>query len=247
MSHKTLIFIPTYRECGNLKLLIPEIRDKLPEADVLIVDDFSGDGTEEYLSGLASKDGKIRYIIRRTERGRGHAGKDGFLYAVKNGYDIIVEMDGDMSHNPDFIRPMIDFLETKKADVVLGSRFVKGGRDNQRGFVRKAVSAFARFYLNFVLSLNVLDPTSGFRVFRTALLSKFADRIRSKDPFIVTETLYYSRREKAKIAEYPIEFFKRQEGESKLRPWTLILYLFRALLLRMGLQPSGSPVKGEGE
>jgi glycosyltransferase involved in cell wall biosynthesis len=140
-------------------------------------------------------------------------------------------MDGDMSHSPKFIPAFVS--ELGDADMVIGSRYVEGGKDEQRTFVRSVISGFARNYLSLALGLRIYDPTSGFRMFKRAALEKILPHLKARDPFIVTEVLHYAKKYKLKIKEVPIEFMARGEGVSKLRPATLLKYLIRVWGLKI--------------
>ncbi len=228
---ETVAMIPTYNEASNIKQVINDILNCGIDIDVLVVDDMSPDGTYKIVEDMSKANPKVHLLLRKEKRGRGYAGKDGFLKALEMGAKYVVEMDGDGSHSPQYIP---GFRETLNAcDVVIGSRYVNGGKDEERTFLRRAVSNFSRWYLAFVLGVKIKDPTSGFRMFKKEALEQFAGKLNANDPFIVSEVLYYVRKCKLTVKEYPIEFLSRISGESKLRPWTLIKYLFKVLKLRI--------------
>ena len=139
-------------------------------------------------------------------------------------------MDGDFSHNPKYIPNFIEAIN--KADVVIGSRYVIGGKDDERSFLRKAISFFARKYISTVLGVKVQDPTSGYRLFTRTALEKIIPSLFARDPFIVSEVLYSAHKNKLKITEVPIEFMPRAKGVSKLQASTLFKYLIRVFILR---------------
>ncbi|MDR1940848.1 MAG: hypothetical protein LBQ47_00785, partial [Endomicrobium sp.] len=120
----------------------------------------------------------------------------------------------------------------ESCDAVIGSRYVSGGKDEERTLLRKLVSAFSRRYIAFVLGVKIKDPSSGYRMFKRETLAAFADKLTANDPFIVSETLYHLKKNKFLIKEIPIEFLSRISGESKLRPWTLVKYLFKVIKLK---------------
>ena len=233
---KTVIMVPTYNERANIAELVNLLHKNVPKAQVLVVDDTSPDGTFEEVKKLMKKDKKLHLLLRdRSIKGRGWAGRDGFVKALSMGADAVVEMDADLSHQPKFIPSMLEPLATKEADVVIGSRYMEGGKDMDRPFHRQMTSNFARYYLKFVLGLNPKDPTSGFRIFsKEALLKIKVETLTARDPFTVSEILYRCSRAKLKVKEVPIEFVDRTKGESKLSLTTLLKYLGRALLLRLG-------------
>ncbi|MCL2390472.1 MAG: polyprenol monophosphomannose synthase [Endomicrobia bacterium] len=229
---KTIAMIPTYNEASNVKQIINDVLNcGVADIEVLIVDDMSPDGTYKIVEEISKTNPKVHLLLRKEKKGRGYAGKDGFLKALELGADYVLEMDGDGSHSPKYIPGFIETIKT--CDVVIGSRYVQGGKDEERTFLRQIVSSFSKFYLAFVLGVKVKDPTSGYRMFNKEVLSSFVNKLQAADPFIVTEVLYYVKKNKFNVKEYPIEFLSRVSGESKLRPWTLIKYLFKVLKLRI--------------
>ena len=162
------------------------------------------------------------------------AGIEGYKQALLSGADVVVEMDGDMSHAPEFIKPMIEEI-LSGYDVVVGSRFIKSGRDEERGFLRQKVSGFARFYIRALLGIKLKDPTSGFRVFKRHVLERIIDKLKATDPFIVTEVYYHSTRLGIKFKEVPITFYERSKGESKLNSGILMKYLVKVLKIKLGI------------
>ena len=228
---KTIAMIPTYNEAGTIESLMRDIRSLPDNVGVLVVDDNSPDGTAAIVERIASMDPKVQVLLRRENRGRGWAGRDGFKKALDLGADYIIEMDGDGSHAPAHIHEMI--TAAKNADVVIGSRYCAGGSDEQRTLLRRVVSTLARTYLALVLGVKVGDPTSGFRLFKRAVIEAILPHLHARDPFTVTEVLYWVRRSKYVIKEVPIQFLSRGAGESKLKPWTLFIYLIKVVLLRL--------------
>ena len=225
-----LAVIPTYNESGNIKELVSQILNLHLNIEVLVVDDFSPDGTYKIVEEMSESDKRVHLLLRKENRGRGWAGIDGFKKAFEMGAKYIVEMDGDGSHSPRFIAQF--FASAGNADIVVGSRYVAGGKDESRTYIRKSISNFARRYLSFVLGVKINDPTSGFRLFERNALEKIVGKLSARDPFIVSEVLYYATKAGLRISESPIEFMPRFTGESKLKPFTLIKYLFRAFFLR---------------
>ncbi|MDD5022223.1 MAG: glycosyltransferase [Endomicrobiaceae bacterium] len=228
----TLAVICTYNEATNIKKVIDDVLNcGLNDIEVLVADDVSPDGTYKIVAEMAKEDKRIHLLLRTENRGRGYAGIDGFRWGLENGAKYIVELDGDGSHNPKYIK---NFRETiNSCDVVVGSRYINGGSDTQRGFLRQIISAFARNYLKIILSINICDPTSGFRMFKRETVESFINKLHAPDPFIVTEMLYYAKNSKASIKEYPIDFLERVSGQSKLNPIMLVSYLLKVLKLKI--------------
>jgi dolichol-phosphate mannosyltransferase len=239
---KTIIVVPTYNEKANIKQLIKLIHKHVPAAHILVVDDSSPDKTYEVVLELKKRDKKLNLLLRdRSVKGRGWAGRDGFVKALTMGADVVVEMDADLSHQPKFIPALVKPIVARKADVVLGSRYMTGGKDIDRPFYRQITSNFAKNYLKVVLGLKAQDPTSGFRAYsKNALVKIKVKTLTARDPFTVSEILYRCYRAKLKIKETPIVFIDRTEGESKLQITTLVKYLVRALALRLGQDPLAS-------
>lgn len=232
---KTTVMIPTYDEAESIGSLIDELLLlSLEDIEILVVDDNSPDGTGEIVSGRGAKDGRVRLLSRKEGRGRGRAGRDGFLRALADGADLVVEMDGDGSHDPADLPRLLEPIRRGEADVVIGSRFVPGGGVEGRQWSRDLVSSLARCYLRLILEVAVHDPTSGYRVFKRQAMEQIDPAsLHASDPFIVAEVLYRCRQKRLRIVEVPIFFRPRRGGTSKLRPRTLFGYLYRAWLLRL--------------
>jgi len=213
---RPVIVIPTYNEAPNLERLVREIRAIVPGSQVLVVDDASPDGTGEIADRLAAADPAVRALHRSPPRGRGLAGRDGYLEALRLGADVVVEMDADFSHDPRLLPRFLSAIGNG-ADVVLGSRFVTGGSDRDRSLWRRAVTLLANAYIRVVLGVPVGDCNSGYRAFRRSTLEAIRpDTLVSAGPSIVQEVLYRVHRAGASIEEIPLEFVDRKDGESKL-------------------------------
>jgi dolichol-phosphate mannosyltransferase len=239
---KIVAMVPTYNERANVGELVKRLHASVRGAEVLIVDDSSPDGTFEEVRKLQKKDKKLHLLLRdRSVKGRGWAGRDGFVKALAMGAQVVVEMDADLSHQPKFIPSMLEPLLAGEADVVLGSRYIPGGKDMDRPFHRQWISNLAKYYLKWVLGLKAQDPTSGFRAYSKKALERIQVKtLRARDPFTVSEILFRCYRANLRVREVPIEFIDRTQGESKLGLSTLLKYLGRALWLRLrpGYEPS---------
>ena len=227
----TLAIVCTYNEATNIKTVITDILNcGLKDIEVLVADDMSPDGTYKIVEEMGKTDPRVHLLLRKEKRGRGYAGIDAFKWGIEHGANYMVELDGDGSHNPKYIKYFRETINT--CDVVIGSRFVMGGSDTQRGLLRQVVSECSRKYLQIILGTKVADPTSGYRMFKKEIVEKFIDKLEASDPFIVTEMLYYTKKAKANIKEYPIDFLERVSGTSKLKTFTLIKYLGKVLKLK---------------
>ena len=221
------IMIPTFNERENIVALLEAVLAEVPDSHVLVVDDDSPDRTWELVEELMRREPRVYMLRRIGERGRGTAMVAGFKWALDRGAASIVEMDADFSHQPSRVRALLEELES--CDVVLGSRFVPGGTDCDRGRLRRAVSRFARWYLRLLFGYRVSDPTSGFRCFSAEALEKMDFRnMRSVGAFAVTESLSRCHRAGLRIHEVPIEFIDRKKGMSKMGGGMLLRYLFQA-------------------
>ncbi len=210
---KTLVMLPTYNERENLPIVVDRILSLGLGLHVLVVDDDSPDGTWRLAEAIAREHPEVHVLRRTTLRGRGYAGVAGFKWGVERGYDVLIEMDADLSHDPQHIPDMLAAIEGH--DVVIGSRHVEGGGEAGRGLARRFITRFARRYMQTVLGVHhVQYCTSGYRAFRREALEAIdLDTLESPGPSIVTEILFRCRN--MRIQEVPIQFVDRLHGESK--------------------------------
>ena len=224
--------IPTFNERENIEKLINEIIGlENEDLHVMVVDDNSPDNTGQVVEEMGKKNHRIQVLSRKNRKGRGSAGIEGFQRALAQGADYIIEMDGDFSHNP---RHIPEFLsKIKDYDVVIGSRFVEGGKDTQRGYLRQTITQLAGVYVRTLLHINIRDVSSGYRCFRREALETIdLDNTVSTGPSIVLELLYKLCLKGCKITEIPIVFEDRRQGETKLGLITLLETLVMVLRLR---------------
>lgn len=229
---KTMVVVPTYNEKENITRLIGEILSlKIEGLDILVVDDNSPDGTAAIVEEISKNDPRVHLLLRKTLKGRGAAGKDGFRYALNRGADYIIEMDADFSHDPKFIP---DFLEAiKDCDVVIGSRFIKGGRDIGRGFKRSFISLLGNTYVRGVLKLKIRDCSSGYRCFRSRVLEAInLDNTVSLGPAVLHELLYKSILYGFRVKEIPIVFVDRKYERSKFNFRIMLEGFLMVLILK---------------
>ena len=225
--------IPTYNEKENIRTLIDEIlKLKIKNLHIVVADDNSPDGTWKIVQDISKNKKNVHLLLRTKNKGRGAAGRDGFIYCLKHGADIIVEMDADMSHDPKYIPSLIE--ELKNADLVLGSRRVEGSKEIGRSKFRKFITLGANLYIRLMLGLNVKDCNSGFRCFKREVLEKInLEKLESKGPAIVQEVLFKAHLKGFEIKEIPITFFNRTRGHSKLGIPQLAQGYFMVLKLKM--------------
>lgn len=215
--------IPTYDEKENIREVIDQVLALRLRYDlnVLVVDDDSPDGTWQIVQKIARQDGRVHLLRRTKRRGRGTAGIDGYREALRLGADFVVEMDGDLSHQPGYITQLVDACHIY--DMVLGSRFVHGGGEANRSIVRRGLTALASRFVRAQFGVTVKDPTAGYRCFRRKVLEAVdVDDLISVGPSIVLETLYKAHLLGFSIGEIPITFIDREKGQTKLNVLTLL-------------------------
>jgi dolichol-phosphate mannosyltransferase len=207
--------MPTYNEADNVSEMIREVLSKDSSVEVLVVDDNSPDGTGEIAEGLASTDTRVHVFHRNTKMGLGSAYVVGFKYALKEGYDLIFEMDTDFSHDPGEIPAFLEQIE--EYDLVLGSRYVHGVSVINWPMSRLLLSYFANLYARMVVGAPIKDLTGGFKCFRRSVLEAIdLDRIRSDGYAFQIEVNYKAYRKGFRIKEIPIIFVERRAGSSKM-------------------------------
>jgi dolichol-phosphate mannosyltransferase len=215
-SKKTLIVTPTYNERENLPWFVTAVRRAAPDADIMIVDDASPDGTGEVADALARDDEHVRVLHRPGKQGLGTAYVAAFLDGLDRGYDFFLEMDADLSHDPKYLPAFFDALE-HGADVVIGSRNISGGSVEGWGVGRHLISKGGSLYSRTILGLGVRDLTSGYKAFsRRALEAVDLPELHSNGYSFQIETTYRAIRKGMKVVEVPIVFVDRRAGQSKM-------------------------------
>ncbi len=213
---KTLIVTPTFNERENLTDFIARVRAAAPDADVMVVDDASPDGTGVLAEELAARDGHVHVMHRPSKLGLGTAYSDAFRWGLDRGYAWFVEMDADLSHDAKYLPAFFEELE-RGADVVIGSRNVAGGMVEGWGIGRHVLSKGGSLYSRTILGTPVHDLTSGYKAFsRRALESIDLSHVRSNGFSFQIETTYRAFRKGLKIVEVPIVFVDRRHGQSKM-------------------------------
>ncbi len=213
---EVLVVMPTYNEIDNLASILGRIRQGVPGADVLIVDDGSPDGTGRLADELAADDAGVSVVHRASKSGLGGAYVAGFTRAIESGYDFVCEIDADGSHDPAALAAMID-LAVDGADLVIGARWVPGGSVRNWPWIRQVISRTGTAYSRLVLGSQINDLTSGFRVIRVSMLQGLEPTTISSDGYCFqVELAWRLERAGARIAEYPITFVERRLGSSKM-------------------------------
>lgn len=210
-----LICIPTYNELENIGTIVPQVLRQAPAAHILIIDDNSPDGTGDLAADLASKDNRVHLLSRPAKQGLGRAYIAGFKWALERDYGYIVEFDADFSHDPIYLPEMIERL--KSADLVVGSRRVRGGGVKGWGTMRRLISWGGSTYAKAVLGVGVNDLTGGFNGFRREALERIdLDEIQSSGYSFQIEMKYRCVKQGLRVVEMPIIFTDRRLGSSKM-------------------------------
>ena len=232
---RATICLPTYDERENLEPMLRALAGVLRAGDrVLVVDDNSPDGTGELADRLSSELGFVSVLHRARKEGLGPAYLAGFRRALDDGAELILEMDCDFSHDPADVARLIAAAEAG-ADVVLGSRYVAGGRVGNWGAIRRGISRGASFYTALFLQLGVKDPTGGFKCFRRRVLESIdLDSITARGYAFQIEMTYLAHRAGFGIVEVPIAFDDRTAGHSKMSRAIVLEAIWRVPLLRLG-------------
>jgi len=215
MERKVLIIMPTFNEAENLELIVAAVHEAVPFVNMLIIDDGSPDGTGDIADKLAADDERISVLHRTGKLGLGSAYITGFKWALERDYERVFEMDADFSHDPKYLRPMLDALETH--DMVVGSRYVAGGGTENWGLGRKLISRGGGMYSRMVLGMKVRDLTAGFVAYRRETLEAIdLDAVSAAGYGFQIELKYRVHCAGLSITEIPIIFPDRVRGESKM-------------------------------
>ena len=223
----TLIIVPTYNEADGIERILGRIRQSVPLADVLVVDDSSPDGTGETADRLAAADARISVLHRPGKDGLGKAYLAGFERALEGGYEYVVEIDADGSHDPAELPAMLD-LAAGGADLVIGSRWVPGGEVRNWPWLRRSISRGGNWYARGVLRSGIRDITAGYRVFRTSALRDLEfDDVSSQGYCFQVEMAWRLETSGHRIVEHPITFVERSTGRSKMHTGIVVEALLR--------------------
>lgn len=215
---RTLVCIPTYQEVENIDDALTRVREMAPSVDVLVIDDNSPDGTAEAAEKVAGRLGQIDLLRRPEKHGLGEAYRAGFAVGIERGYDVLVQMDADLSHDARSLPALLDEIE-RGADLSIGSRYVPGGSVPNWPWHRRAMSKWGNWYAGLMLACGVRDMTSGFRAYRRSILESvgYADT-RALGYGFQIELAYRVSRAGGTVVETPITFTDRERGHSKMSP-----------------------------
>lgn len=212
---KTLVVMPTYNESGNIRKSVELLFEFNPEVSLLIVDDNSPDGTGQIADELATKNTAIKVLHRQGKEGLGAAYLAGFAWGKEAGFEYLVEMDADGSHRAEDLPKLLAIAPNN--DLVIGSRYVRGGETVNWPFYRKWLSKGGNIYAKVLLGSKLNDMTAGFRVFRTSFLEKLnLAGINARGYSFQIEMAYRTLQTKGRVAEVPITFVEREIGTSKM-------------------------------
>jgi dolichol-phosphate mannosyltransferase len=215
VSERYLVCVPTYNERNNLPQILPAILLQDPRLAVLVIDDGSPDGTGELADRMAADEPRIHVLHRAAKEGLGRAYLAGFRWALDAGYDYVLEMDADFSHDPKFLPAFMDAVQD--ADLVIGSRYSQGVNVINWPMARLLLSLGANQYAKFVTGLRVDDLTGGFKCFRRTVLEAIDfSRVRSNGYAFQIEMSFRAWKKGFRIKEIPIVFTDRVEGQSKM-------------------------------
>lgn len=229
MIERALVVVPTYNEATTLPEVVTRALAAPVDIDVLIVDDASPDGTGQLADDLAAAHPEVHVLHRARKQGLGPAYRAGLGWGMERGYDVLVEMDADLSHDPAQLADLV--AEAAHADLVIGSRYVPGGRIHNWPRHRLALSAGGNRYVQLVTGIPVRDATSGFRAFRRDVLIAIGlSELRSDGYAFQLETALQTWRAGFAIAEVPITFVERRAGASKISRAIVLEALWRVLL-----------------
>ena len=233
-SQRLLVSLATYNEVENLRPLIESIRAQVPDASILVIDDNSPDGTGRLAEELRTQSPRIDVIHRPGKLGLGTATLAAMRYAVRNGFDTLLNLDADFSHPPRFIPALLAGMSSH--DVMIGSRYVPGGGvEGEFGLKRKFMSTGINLYARLFLGLTSNDNSGAFRCYRVADLAKIDfDRVRSRGYSFQEEILFLCRQVGCRIGETPILFENRRAGVSKINKFEVAEALW--IIFQLGLR-----------
>lgn len=216
MTVRVLVVLPTYNEAENIEHVLGRIRGALPDAGVLVVDDSSPDGTAELAERVGKELGAVEVLRRPGKAGLGSAYRAGFAWGLERGWEALVEMDADLSHEPEALPALVAPLE-EGYDLSVGSRYIPGGSIPNWAWHRRLLSEGGNRYASLMLGLGVADSTSGFRAYRAEMLRRIdLTKVRADGYGFQIEMVDQVRSHGGRVTEVPIRFVDRVEGKSKM-------------------------------
>jgi dolichol-phosphate mannosyltransferase len=228
------VVVPTYDEADNVRPVTAAILEALPYATILVVDDGSPDGTGQIADELAASDPRIRVRHRTAKQGLGRAYLDGFRVALDGGAGIVVQMDADHSHVPAALPSLVEPIRTDAADLVIGSRYTRGGGVVDWGLGRRLISRMGSVFARIVLGLLPHDLTGGFKAWRAATLAAVPfDGVHAGGYVFQIEMTFRASRAGARLVEVPITFRDRRVGQSKMSRRIVVEALVVVVQLRL--------------
>lgn len=213
---RSLVVLPTFNEADNIAEVLQRLRAAVPSAHVLVVDDSSPDGTADVAAGVGVEVGQVEVMRRPAKSGLGSAYRDGFRHGLTHGFDFMVEMDSDLSHDPAALPGLLAAVEAG-ASLALGSRYIPGGSIPDWSWHRRALSRWGNRYAAAVLGMDIADATSGYRAYRAEALAEIDfHTVRADGYGFQIEMAYRVLRTGGTVVEVPISFTDRIRGESKM-------------------------------
>ncbi|MCB0961024.1 MAG: polyprenol monophosphomannose synthase [Acidimicrobiales bacterium] len=214
-----LVVIPTYQEAENVVDVLERVRAAVPEASVLVVDDGSPDGTADLAAEAAGRLGQVDVLRRTAKTGLGPSYRAGFAWGLERGHDVLVEMDADLSHDPEVLPELVGAVTSGRADLAIGSRYVPGGSVPGWPTHRRLLSQWGNRYVGFMLRMPVRDATAGFRAYRREIIERIGlEQVRADGYGFQIEMAYEVHKAGGRIVELPICFRDRIRGVSKMSP-----------------------------
>lgn len=212
---KKVILIPTYNEAGNLETLVSRIMALSLGLDILVIDDNSPDGTGDLAQRLSEKQACVKVLHRQKKEGLGRAYRDGFRWALENGYGIILQMDADLSHDPGVLPEFLRQIESH--DAVFGSRYLNGVRVQNWSFKRLVLSKVSNEFVRIVLGLPSTDTTTAYKCFRREVIEAIDwNRLKGRQNAFLIELVWETVKRGFTTKEIPFTFTERESGESKM-------------------------------
>jgi dolichol-phosphate mannosyltransferase len=235
---KTLVTLATYNEIGNVPLLVADIHEQAPAADILVIDDNSPDGTGRWCDAKREEDPRVYCLHRAGKLGLGTAMIEGMKYAIAHDYDYMLNMDADFSHHPRYIQAILGGMEPTDGpprDCMIGSRYVPGGGTEGWPLHRRLMSRGVNAYARTMLGLRTHDNSGSYRCYRVSLLRKLdLDAVRSRGYSFQEEILWHLKQAGARFGETPIVFADRERGLSKIHSGEALAAL--GVIFRLGVK-----------